>query len=181
MYLLVVRKGACRPLHTKPCSTLMQRNGPEYTKQPLGLRSQASQLTWLWQRSLSKTRNAGLLQNCLIDHLCGWVPTCCPTPEGAQATEVIKDTAPGYKSTSWPAGTTCFPPSPPDPEHTTCFQASALSPPPAHLSWRLHPTAAGAGAAFSRGTEPRAKAHSARVAVKGHLRGLLLQLPADHT
>lgn len=48
------------------------------------------------------------------------------------------------------------------PWHILCLQTSALPPPPAHLSWRLHPSAE---------TEPRARALSAVEAVRGRLKG----------
>lgn len=48
MYVVVVRQEDCQPLHTKPYSTLIQRNGPEYTKQSFCLRYQTSQLILAW-------------------------------------------------------------------------------------------------------------------------------------
>lgn len=43
--LVVVRKAGCQPLHTKPYSTLIQINGPEYTQQSFCLSFQMSQLS----------------------------------------------------------------------------------------------------------------------------------------
>lgn len=143
MYLLVVRQGTCQLLHTKPCSTLMQGNGPECTKQPLGLGSQMSELAQLWQRPQSKATKGGL---------------CFP--------EQLTDGSSALRGDYRPRGS-CSPSS----RVETGFLACRYHPGTYCASKPLPCQSLMEAAPFSWDTEPRARALRAVEAVRGQLKG----------